>query len=55
MAKSCVQCQAAKNAPPAAPLQLCAWPSRVLEGIHMNFAGPFKGAMLLVAIDVYSK
>ena len=32
-----------------------AWPSRVFERVHIDFAGPFQGAMFLVAVDAYSK
>jgi hypothetical protein len=55
LAKSCLECQAAKNSPPVAPLQPWAWPSRVFERVHIVFAGPFQGAMFLVAVDAYSK
>ena len=55
LAKSCLECQAATNSPPVAPLQPWAWPSRVFERVHIVFAGPFQGAMFLVAVDAYSK
>ena len=55
LAKSCLDCQAVKKAPPVAPLQPWEWPSRVLQRVHVDFAGPFQGAMFFVAVDAYSK
>ena len=55
LAKSCLDCQAVKKAPPVAPLQPWEWPSRVLQRVYVDFAGPFKGAMFFVAVDAYSK
>ena len=31
------------------------WPSRPWQRVHLDFAGPFQGAMFLVAVDAYSK
>ena len=39
LAKSCLDCQAVKKAPPVAPLQPWEWPSRVLQRVHVDFAG----------------
>lgn len=55
VAKSCLECQAVKNSPPVAPLHPWVWPSRVFQPVHIDFAGPFQGAMFLVAVDAYSK
>ena len=55
LAKSCLDCQAVKKAPPVALLQPWEWPSRVLQRVHVDFAGPFQGAMFFVAVDAYSK
>ena len=44
-----------KNAPAVAPLHPWVWPSRVFQRIHIDFAGPFQGAMFLVAVDAHSK
>ena len=55
LASSCLECQAVRKAPPSAPLQPWVWPSRVFERIHIDFAGPFQGAMFLVVVDAYSK
>lgn len=55
LAKSCLECQGVKKAPVTAPLHPWAWPTRELQRIHIDFAGPFQGVTFLVAIDAYSK
>ena len=55
LVKSCLECQAVKNSPPPAPLQPWTWPLQVFHRVHLDFAGPFHGAMLLVAVDAYSE
>ena len=55
LAKSCLDCQAVKKAPPTAPLQPWSWPTRVFQRLHIDFAGPFQGSMFLVAVDAFSK
>ena len=55
LAKSCAECQAVKRAPPTAPLHPWTWPTRVFQGVHVDFLGPFQGTMFLVAIDAFSK
>ena len=55
LAKSCNECQAVKKSPAAAPLHPWTWPSRVYQRVHVDFMGPFQGAMLLVVVDAYSK
>ena len=55
LARSCQDCHAVKNSPPAAPLHPWMWPSRVFQRVHIDFAGPFQGSMFLVAVDAYSK
>ena len=54
-AKSCTACQVNKNLPPKAPLHPWAWPTIPWQRIHIDFAGPVKGTMLLVVIDAHSK
>ena len=51
----CHLCQQQQAAPPVAPLQPWKWPSRPWVRLHMDFAGPFQGKMILVVIDSHSK
>ena len=55
LARSCVSCQAVKQAPAAAPLHPWLWPSRPWQRIHTDFAGLFLGKMYLLVIDAHSK
>ena len=41
LAKSCSACQAVKRAPPVAPLHPWVWPSKPLQRVNLDFAGPF--------------
>ena len=54
-AKSCSSCPANKHLPPKAPLLCWPWPSVPWKCIHVDYAGPVKGKMLLVVVDVHSK
>ena len=54
LVKSCPDCLAIGKTPPIAPLQPWEWPSTVFQRLHIHFAGPFKGAMFVVVVDVYS-
>ena len=38
-----------------APLIPWTWPSKLWERVHVDFAGPFQGTTLLVAVDTHSK
>ena len=53
--QQCHLCQQQQAAPPVAPLQPWKWPSRPWVRLHMDFAGPFEGKMILVVIDSHSK
>ena len=55
LAKSCAACHAVKRAPPTVPLHPWIWPSRPWQRVHLDFAGPFQGAMFLIAVDAFSK
>ena len=54
-AKSCSSCQANKHLPPKAPLLCWPWPSVPWERIHVDYAGPVMGKMLLVVVDAQPK
>lgn len=55
LVKSCPDCQAIGKAPPVTPLQPWERPTRVFQRLHIDFAGPFQGAMFFVVVDAYSK
>ena len=48
-------CQQNLNAPIGTPLHLWEWPSTSWEGVHIDFAGPFRGSMYLIMVDAHSK
>ena len=53
--RQCRECQEVQSAPPKAPLNPWKWPSRPWARLHLDFAGPFEGKMILIAIDAHSK
>ena len=53
--KQCSQYQQVQPSPLAAPLHPWQWPVRPWAWIHVDFAGPVQGKMLLVVVDVHSK
>ena len=55
LVKSCLDCQQIGKAPPVAPLQPWERPTRVFQRLHIDFAGPFQGAMFFIEVDAYSK
>ena len=55
LAKSCTQCQSYRNMPAAAPLHPWLWPSKPWQRIHIDYAGPIDGKMMLVVVDANSK
>lgn len=50
-AKRCAACQANKNLPAKAQLHPCTSPNQPWERIHIDFARPVMGKMLLVVVD----
>ena len=54
-ARACEACQVSRNLPAKAPLHPWAWPTLPWERIHVDFAGPLQGKMLLVVIDAHLK
>ena len=55
LVQNCENCQLVQAMPPTAPLQPWSWPSRPWSRLHLDFAGPVEGKMLLILIDAHSK
>ena len=53
--KSCTKCQQNSNSPPSAPLHPWDWPDSPWSRIHIDYAGPIEGKMLLIVVDAHSK
>ena len=53
--RECQQCQLHQSVPPVAPLQPWSWPTSPWTRLHLDYAGPFEGKMILVLIDAHSK
>ena len=51
----CRHCQETQSSPPLAPLNPWQWPTRPWARLHLYFAGPIQGRMILVAVDAHSK
>ena len=54
-AKSCSSCQSTKNDPAKVPLHPWTWATVPWERVHIDFAGPFMGKMILIVTDSHSK
>ena len=53
--QNCTACQQQRKLPPSIPIQPWEWPQKPWTRVHIDYAGPFMGKMLLVAVDSYSK
>ena len=53
--QNCVECQLHQSRPPVAALHLWAWPTRPWARLHIDYAGPINGQMVLIIIDAHSK
>ena len=53
--KSCDACMLSRHKPPKAPLHPWVFPDRPWLRIHIDYAGPIMGKMILVVVDAYSK
>ena len=53
--KSCGWCQEHERMPLVAPLHPWEWPKSSWLRLHVEYAGPFMGRMLLVIVDAFSK
>jgi transposase InsO family protein len=55
LADECRDCQEMRRTPAPYPLQPWAWPDRPWSRLHIDYAGPVQGRMLLVLVDAHSK
>ena len=53
--RSCTQCQEHQRLPSKAPMHPWEWPERPWVRLHIDYAGPIKGKMVLVIVDSHSK
>ena len=54
--KDCNSCQIYSRQPPVAPLHPWeSWAGRTWHRIHIDYAGPFEGRMLLIIVDAHIK
>ena len=53
--KSCNECRQTCHTSPLAPLHPWEWPYCPWSHLHIDYAGPVEGKMLLVVIDAHSK
>ena len=53
--KHCDDCQQNRATPPPGPLHPWQWPTRPWTRLHIDFAGPTEGKMLLIIVDSHSK
>ena len=52
--QQCSACQMHQSTPSVAPLHPWSWPTRPWVRLHLNYAGPVQGEMILVLIDAHS-
>ena len=55
LVRKCTTCQEHQHGPVAAPLHPWEFPDGPWKRIHVNYTGPFKGEMLLVVVDAFSR
>ena len=55
IAQHCEQCEENARQPTRAPLRPWLFPQRPLSRVHVDYAGPIEGKMILVEVDAYSK
>lgn len=55
LAKSCQKCQSNRSMPQVAPLHPWLWPTQPWQRVHIDYAGPVEGKMLLIVVDAHSK
>ena len=55
VARKCPNCQQNTSDPAKAPLHQWEWPAQPWCRLHLDFAGPYLGRMILVLVDAHSK
>jgi transposase InsO family protein len=55
MVHQCSVCQEHQKSPVTAPLHPWEYPDGPWKRVHIDYAGPFMGEMLLIVVDAYSK
>ena len=53
--RTCAECQESQNAPVRAPMHPWEWPDRPWARVHIDYAVPVKGKMILIIVDAHSK
>ena len=52
---TCAECQENQKSPARAPMHPWEWPDCPWARIHIDYAGPVRGKMILVVVDSHSK
>ena len=55
LSKQCFQCEQNAKEPTRVPMTPWLYPQAPWSRIHLDYAGPIEGKMILIAVDVYSK
>ncbi len=55
MVSDCTECQQHQSTPQVAPLHPWSWPIRPWARLHIDYAGPVEGHMILIVVDAHSK
>jgi len=53
--RHCAKCQEHQKLPPKAPVHPWECPDRPSARVHIDYAGPVQGKMILVMVDAHSK
>ena len=53
--KLCCKCQEHQKLPARAPMHPWEWPDRPWARLHIDYAGPIQGKIILVVVDAHSK
>ncbi len=55
LGKGCKKCQSCQSMPAVVPLHPWLWPTQPWLRVHIDYAGPVGGKMMLVVMDAHSK